>query len=241
MAGLIPLAVLFALVDVAAQPVVPVAEPDAILARAIRAAGGEERLRRATVLKWRGWAMVHVGEHPIRLEGRWIVEPPDRAVVETWETDKGKASTRRLILLGSEGWTERRGQRAPMPQAMLANERDQFDLYALMRLLPLRDTGVRLTATGPRSLRVEREGRPAVDMRFDGTGFLDRIRTEVRDPASQRTVEEVVTFEGVVEAGGVRWPLRLHITQDGEPYFDLELTDFGIGSSEELLREAQPR
>ena len=51
----------------------------------------------------------------------------------------------------------------------------------------------------------------------------------------------MITFEGVVESGGVRWPLRLHITQDGEPYFDLELTEFGIGTPAELEREARPK
>jgi hypothetical protein len=219
----------------------PSPDPTAILDRAIKAAGGEERLRRATVLRWRGHAFVHAGDRRIEIEGRWILEPPDRAVAETWEVGKGKNTTRRLIVLGSEGWMERAGERTPMPPAMLASERGQFYLYSVMRLLPLRDAGVRLTATGPRSLRVEREGRPAVEMTFDGTGFLDRMRTQVADPVSGRPAVEVITFEGVVEGGGVRWPRRMSITRDGEPYFDLELTELSIGTSEELAREARPR
>jgi len=220
---------------------VPAADPAAILDRAIKAAGGEAALRRASVLKWRGRAAVHAGERRITLEGRWIVEPPDRAVVATWETDRGEASTRRLILLGSEGWMERGGERTPMTPEVVANERDQFYLYSVMRLLPLREPGVRLSATGPRSLRVEREGRPTVEMIFDGSGRLDRMRTQVLDPASGRRVSEEITLEGAIAAGGVQWPLRLFITQDGTPFFDLELTELAIGSSEELLREARPR
>lgn len=216
----------------------PSPDPAVILERAIKAMGGEPALRRATVLKWRGRAMVHAGESVFRLEGRWIVEPPDRAVVSTWEVDKGESSTRRLVLLGSAGWTERDGTRTPMPAQVLANERVQFYLYSVMRLLPLREPGVRLTATGPRSLRVERDGRPPVEVTFDGDGWIDRLRTQVPDPESGREVEEVITFEGAITAGGVHWPLRLAISREGAPFFDLELTDFGIGTAAELEKEA---
>ena len=218
----------------------PMASPDpsAILDRAIKAAGGEERLRHAAVLKWRGRAVIHAGEQPVRLEGRWIVEPPDRAVVATWETAKGESSTRRLILLGSEGWMERGGTRTPMPAAILANERDQFYLYSLMRLLPLRDAGSRPTATGPRSLRVEREGRPTVEMIFDLSGRLDRMKARIANPGSGDPIAEEITLEGAVTGGGIAWPLRFFVTQDGAPFFDLELTEFGVGTSEELTREA---
>ncbi len=237
---MIALAALLALCDVAAAPsVVPSADPTALLDRAIKAAGGEAALRRATVLKWRGRAFVYPGDRRIEIEGQWIVEPPDRAVVVTWEKDKRKESTRRLILLGSEGWMERAGERTPMPPEMLASERDQFDLYSVMRLLPLREPGVRLSAMGPRSLRVERDGRPDVELTFDGSGSLDRLRVELHDPVSDRKVVEKITFTGLLEAGGVRWPRRMSITRDSAAFFDLELTEFAIGSSAELSREAQ--
>jgi hypothetical protein len=236
---LAPLAACVALLNAAPSGTMPAADPAALLDRAIKAAGGEEALRRATVLKWRGRAFVYAGDRRIELEGSWIVEPPDRAVVATWETDKGKESTRRLILLGSEGWMDRAGERTPMPSEMLASERDQFYLYSVMRLLPLREPGVRLTAPGPRSLRVESAGRPDVELTFDGSGSLDRMRAEIHDPVSNRKVVEKITFEGLLQAGGVRWPRRISITRDGAPFFDLELTEFSIGSSAELSREAQ--
>lgn len=211
----------------------------ALVDRAIKAAGGEEALRRAAVLEWRGRAMVHADEQVLRLEGRWIVEPPDRAVVVTWEADKGPSTARRLVLLGAEGALERDGARTPMPAAMLANERDQFYLYSLLRLVPLKDPGVTLTLTGPRSVRVEREGRPTVEMTFDGAGGLDSLKAEVHDPRSAGTLAETVTFEGLVQARGVRWPLRISVAQGGAPLFDLELLDFRIATAADLEREAR--
>ena len=129
-----------------------------ILGKAIAAAGGEQALAAATVLKWSGKAVIHAGGRRIEIEGRWIVEPPDRAVVATWEVDKGESSTRRLIVNGAEGLMERGGQRMPMPADVLAHERDQFYLYSVMRLLPLREPGVQLSVLDPRGLLVKPPG-----------------------------------------------------------------------------------
>ena len=219
----------------------PSPPPDAktLVDRAIKARGGEEALKRATVLEWRGRGLLHADERTIPIEGRWIVEPPDRAVVATWETGKGPSSTRRLILLGSEGFLERDGVRTPMPPEVLAGERDRFYLYALMRALPLRDPGTRVTATGPRTLRVEREGRPTVDMFFDGTGWLDRLRAEWRDPAAGKAAVEEWTFAGEVAAKGIRWPRRVNVSRDGAPIVDLDIEELRVGTAADLTREAQ--
>jgi len=86
---------------------------------------------------------VHTSDRRIELEGRWIVEPPDRAVIVTWEKGK-EAAARRAIVRGTEGFTEHGAVRTPMPLGEVARERDRLYLYSLMRLLPLRDPGVRL-------------------------------------------------------------------------------------------------
>jgi hypothetical protein len=214
---------------------------EALVERAIKAAGGEAALRRAAVLEWRGRATVHTGEQPLRLEGRWMVEPPERAVVTTWEADQGPSSARRLVLLGTEGFLERDGARTPMPEPMLASERDQFYLYSLIRLVPLKDPGVTLTLTGPRSVRVERAGRPTVEMTFDGAGGLDRLKADVHDPHSAGTLAETVTFEGLVEARGVRWPYRMAVALGGAPFLDLELTALAVRAPRDLETELARR
>ena len=226
-----------------APSVSPSPPPDAktLADLAIKARGGEEALRNATVLAWRARGVLHGEERPIPIEGRWIVEPPDRAVVATWETGKGPSTTRRLVLLGSQGFLERDGARTPMAPEVLAGERDRFYLYSLMLALPLRDPGTRLTATGPRTLRVERDGRPAVDLFFDRTGWLDRLRAEWRDPAAGTATVEEWTFAGEVGAKGVRWPRRVNVSRDGAPVVDLEILELGIGTAAQLEREASPK
>ena len=99
----------------------------------------------------------------------------------------------------------------------------------------------RLTATGPRTLRVEREGRPTVDLFFDGTGWLDRLRAEWRDPATGAAAVEQWTFAGEVAAKGVRWPRRVNVSRDGVPVVDLDIFEFGIATAADLERDARPK
>ena len=217
----------------------PAPDAKAIVERAIKARGGEEALKRATVLEWRGRATSYADkEGPVAIVGRWIVEPPDRGVVVTSEAGKGRDSTRRLVVLGSEGWTEEGGERKALPPDILASERDQFYFASLLRVLPLRDPDVKLTATGPRSLRVEKEGRPTVDMVFDGTGWLDTIRARVADPDGE-TVAEEITFTGEVVARGIRWPRRINVSRNGAPFVDLEIEEFRVATPADLTREAE--
>lgn len=207
-----------------------------MLDRAIVAAGGEKALAAATVLKWSAKATIHTSRGPLHIEGRWIVEPPDRAVVTTWETGTQSSSVRRMLLDVSRGWMERNGEKTAMPAATLANERDQFYLYSVMRLLPLRDPDVELSVIGPGSLLVRHTRRPDVEAFFDESGRLIRLRTHVSHPADNSDIVQEVTLAGTISSAGVQWPRTITIVQDGKPFFDMDLFEFALGTSDELTK-----
>jgi hypothetical protein len=220
--------------------------PEAIVERAIERAGGRAALERARALVWEGNASVHVRGRTVDLRGRWAVQPPDSAVVATYERSRGPASVRRLILSGTRGWLERDGQLTPMPPTVLANERDQFYLYNVMRLVPLRAPGVQLGVAAPDSLgqrgvRVTQAGRPDVDIYVDSTGRLAHLRTRVPDAMSGNPAVEDVWLAGTVEADGVRWPRSIRLTLDGAPYFELEIRTLRVTARLEDALLAGPR
>lgn len=206
------------------------ADAQALLARALEAAGGVEALRRARILEWRGRATVYAGARQIRLAGHWITEPPERATVATWEIEKGEGSMRRLILDGNQGSMERDGKTMPMPPAMLANEREQFYLYGVVKLLLLTDPAVRLSSVRVdgevRGLAVTQPGRNDVQIFFDRAGRPTRLTTTVLDPATGTRVAEEMQFEGLIESAGVKWPRRILIRQSGALFFEVEITEF---------------
>jgi hypothetical protein len=205
--------------------------PRALLARAMAAAGGAEKLARYPAFVWHGKAVVHAGEREIRLQGTWKLQPPDVSIVETYEVERGPSSLRKMILTADGGWGERDGARQPLPADMVTHERDQFYLYYVMRLAPLQSPPFELStlpgeAAGAAGLKVKAPGRPDVDLFFDAAGSLTRLRTRIRKPGATEEVLEELRFDGFVEGEGIRWPRAIRITWDGKPYFDLELTDF---------------
>jgi hypothetical protein len=202
-----------------------------ILAKAIEASGGADALKRARVLNWRGRATIYAGERQIRVEGRWVVEPPDRATVTTWEVEKGESSARRLIVDGSTGSMERDGKSMPMPAEILANERDQFYLYSVLKLVPLLDEGVKLTAVrddGSPGITVVRSGRPDVTIYFDASWRPTRLQTTVLDPTTKERVAEELQFDGTIDGAGMRWPRRIRILQKGKLFVEMEILELSI-------------
>jgi uncharacterized membrane protein len=207
------------------------ANANAILAKAIEASGGAEALKRARVLNWRGRETIYGVGRQTHIDGRWTVEPPDRASVTTWEVDKGESSARRMIIDGASGSMERSGKSMPMPPEMLANERDQFYLYSVLKLTPLLDPDVKLMAItehGAPGLNVVRPGRPNVSILFDASGRPTRLRTSVLDPATKQPVAEELQFQGTVESEGIRWPRQIRILQAGKLFFELEISEFTV-------------
>ena len=203
---------------------------DSLVRRAIEAAGGRANLERAPALQWQGRAAIHLPGRDITIFGTWSVQPPDSAVVATYDSVQGPRSTRRLILAGTRGWMQRDTTLSPMPGAVLTEERHQFYLYSLLRLLPLQSPGVKLTrvvddSAGNAGLIVESPGRLQVTMYFDRNARVVRLRTTFA--ADSGSVErQDIRFEGTIESNGVRWFRKMMINRNRQPYFDMEVRTF---------------
>jgi hypothetical protein len=220
---------LLLLATAAAAPAADDARP--LVERALREMGGARRVQKYAALTWRGRATVHLPDRPLELQGQWRLVPPDRARVETQDLKGTSASLRRMIVDGERGWGEVQGHPSPLPPELVAHERDQFYLYHLMRLAPLLSPEFTLTSLGRgadslRGVRVARAGRPEVSLFFDDVPRLVRLESRVTDPRREKEVQQVVKLSGVVEAAGLRWPRKIELTWDGNPYFDVEVLEF---------------
>jgi hypothetical protein len=204
--------------------------PARLLAEAIFATGGDTALSALTTVEWSGSATVHAPGHDIDILGTWRLAPPDTASVTTWLAAEDSSKSRTMVVAGPDGWLSRDGKRDPMPADQLAEERHQYYLYSLLRLLPLRDSAVTLSAlpadsTGGPGILVHREGRLDVALYFGADQRASRIRTRFASlPGSPSDAEEV-RLEGNAEIAGVHWFRQLHILRNGAPYFDLVVID----------------
>jgi len=208
-------------------------DPHTILDNAILQAGGAEALSAARALAWDGDATVFAGGRTVNIAGRWQVQPPDTAIVATYDTTRGPSTTRSLVIAAPRGWMVRNDSFTTLPDPFIASERDAFFLYDVIRLVSLRDSSVRLSSIsadslGQRGFRAEQPGRPAVELFVDSTGRLSHVRLTVADPGGGPPVRQDAWLEGELASGGIRWPQRLRLTMNGAPYFDLRLRDLRV-------------
>lgn len=208
-------------------------DPDTMLGNAIRQAGGVMALSAASALTWDGDATVFAGGRTINITGHWQVQPPDTAIVATYDTTQGPSTMRSMVIAAPRGWVVRNDSFTSLPEAVIANERDEFYLYDVIRLVPLRDRVVRLSRSpadslGQRGFRAEQPGRPAVDLFVDSTGRLSHVRLTVADPGGGPPIRQDAWLDGELAAGGMRWPLRLRLTMNGAPYFELRMRDLKV-------------
>jgi hypothetical protein len=198
----------------------------AVVDRAIAYAGGAALLAKNRALEWDGAATIHIPGRTIEIAGTWRVQPPDRAVVSTYEVAKGPSTARTLILSGSRGWLQQAAV-TPMPPDVYAEERHQFYLYALLRALPLR--GAELTVEALPStalgsvLRVRAPTRPDVTLTVNAEGQIVHMRTVFATVGGREQAAQELTLSGQLESGGLRWFRQMTITRDGAPYYEMRL------------------
>lgn len=198
--------------------------------KAIAWAGGRPALERAQVLAWTGEAVVQTGGQSLALGVDTTVRPFDYAHGISWPKAQGQAASRELLIEDGQGVVVRQGISSPMPDTMRRHETQQYAVYGLMRLLPLLEPGVTLTALGASEglswIEVSHPDAPVARMGFEASGRLARLVNTVVSPGGGGDIAQEFTFAGEISSGGVRWPRRLTIYQDGAPFFDLTLATF---------------
>ena len=217
----------------AVQEPEPTDRPEQILQRAIDQAGGAEALEAARGFSWDGTAVVAAGGRDVRIAGRWEVQPPDTAVVATYDVTQGAGATRSLVLASPRGWLVSGERFSSLPATMMASERSEFYLYELIRLVALTDTTVKLSSAPPDTvgqigIKVEQPGRPTSFLFMDTCGRLSHVRLEVPSPERGKLEWQDAWLSGVIEAEGVRWPRELRLLVDGKPYFDVLLQSLKV-------------
>ena len=217
----------------AVQEPQPNEPPQQILERAIDQAGGAEALEAARGFAWDGAAVVTAGGRDVRIAGRWEVQPPDTAVVATYDVTQGAGATRSLVLATPRGWLVSGERFSPLPATMMASERSEFYLYELIRLVTLTDSTVTLSpappdTVGQTGIKVSQPGRPTAFLFMDTCGRLSHVRLQVPSPETGKLEWQDAWLTGVIEAEGVRWPRELRLLVDGKPYFDLLLQSLKV-------------
>lgn len=215
-----------------------------VLDAAIDAAGGAAALGKVKELNWTSTGTAQVGGKATEVEMQTIVRPFTYARTTSWPKADAKA-VRMIQVEYGKAWAVARQSWDPMPEAQSEHEVQQYALYGAMLLTSLKDPAAKVQETAPgkdgtRNLHVERPGAPPMDLRFDASAKLIRAANNVRDPAGGAApIAQVAEFSGEIESNGVKWPKRITIKQNDQPYLDMEISKFEARASNSITAMPQ--
>lgn len=203
-----------------------------VLDAAIEAAGGQAALNQIKEIEWTGKATVQAEGKTTNINVATVLRPATNWSRSTsWTDAEGPKKARTIQTEQGKGWTVNGVVWMPMPEAQAIHENQQFGLYKLMLLTPLKEAGVKVEEApageaGTRTITTQLQGGAPASLTFDAAGKLIGAQLTVRDAAGAADIKEVVKFSGEVVSNGVKWPKTISISQNGAPYFDLEIATF---------------
>ena len=202
-----------------------------VLDAAIEAAGGEAALGKVKELDWSGTATVTAEGKTTEIELQTIVRPLTYARTTSWPKAEGEKAARTLQVEFGHAWTVNRVTWTPMKEAEAEHENQQYALYGLMLLTPLKDGSATVKeapvgSDGTRAIQVTHPKAAPTELEFDASGKLVRAGFTVRNPKGGADIVQIVKFSGEIVSNGVKWPKRITIEQNGAPYFDLTIASF---------------
>jgi hypothetical protein len=189
----------------------------AIVAKAIRAAGGKDRLTRYRAETWKETAVYHGDGGDDRYEASYSAEWPDRFKVEIGDFT--------MVLTGDTGWVKAQGNRRRMTREEIEEHAEGVYSLWVLSLLPLESEGFKLSVLGEakvggratEGVRVSHEGHYDVNLYFDReTHLLAMSETRFKEANSGRDVKQEMVFSGYKDVSGIKSPTRVSITRNGK-------------------------
>jgi hypothetical protein len=217
-----------------AGPVSAQETPQALIERAIRAHGGQERLAKARADRVKMKGTLAVGTARVPFVSTTTVQMPGqfKSVVEM--TVSGKAHTIVHLVNGDSSAVTLDGKNQPLTPATRAQVRQTLDLDHAMRLVPLlRAPAYRLSMLPEMTLssrptagvRVMVGGQRELRLYFDrATAFLVKSEYEVGG-ADGKKVRHEAFYGDYRDTEGYRRPGKIVAFRDGARVMDAELVE----------------
>jgi outer membrane lipoprotein-sorting protein len=210
-------------------------DPNAVLDKAIKAAGGEEKLKKLDAMTWKSKASITFNGDSNPMTFQATVQGLDRYRTE-FEGEFGGNSVKGLVVLnGNKGWRRFGEEKMDMDDDAVANEKRRIYLQVIPnKLVILKDKGYKLEAADEQKVG----DKPAAGIKVTGPDGKDfTIYFDKESGLPVRVVAKVVGFDNqeyteettrkdFKDVDGIKIAMKSESKRDGEDFFKSEITEF---------------
>jgi hypothetical protein len=221
----------------------------AVLDKAIKALGGEEKLAKVKAASWKTKGTLTLMGNDNDVTSLTTVQGLDHFRQE-FEGDFGGTQVKGVtVLAGDKGWRKFGENVAALDKAALDNlKRTVYLSVAPVTVLPLKSKGFKVEPAPDEKV----DGKPAAGVKATGPdGKEFRLYFDKDSGLPVRLVAKVLGFMGeeftlettfgdYKEVGGIKKATRIKSTRDGEKYQEYQVTDFKALDKADAKAFAEP-
>jgi hypothetical protein len=213
------------------------AELKALVDKAIKVTGGEEKLAKYKAATWKAKGTFHGMGMAIPFTGDWAVQWPDQfRVAIVIEIDNMKF-TFATVLSGDKGWRKLQDDVQELDKEQLADQKEERHAAYLTTLLPLKSKDVTLSSLGESKvndkpalgIKVAQKGYRDVNLFFDkASHLLVKTESRVKDDMTGQEVNQEAFYSDYKEAEGIKHPTKVVLKREGKVFVEAESSEYKV-------------
>jgi outer membrane lipoprotein-sorting protein len=213
----------------------------AVIEKAIKAAGGEEKLAKAKAFTFKMKGKFYGMGEGIDYTGEVAIQLPDKSRVKIdGEIDNKKVTFFTAVTNGDKVWRKMGDGEAEQvtDKDKLAEAKEERYAERVISLLPLvKEKDFKLEPLGEAKVdgkpavgvKVSQKGHRDVNLFFDkDSGFLVKSERTVKDEQTDKELTEERIYSDYKESGGIKRFTKMVMNRDGKKYVEAEISDFEV-------------
>jgi hypothetical protein len=225
-------------------------DANAVLDKAIKALGGEEKLSKVKMATWKTKGTISFGGNDNEVTSQWTVQGLDHVRQEFEGSFGGNTFKGVTVLAGDKGWRDFGGERMEMDKDAVANEKRVVYLTLVpVTILPLKSKEFKVEAIADDSAG----GKPAAGIKATGpdgkefnlyfdkeSGLPVKMVAKVNGFMGDEFTQET-TFSDYQEMAGIKKATKILHKRNGEKFMEFQVSEFKILDDVDAKTFAQPQ
>jgi hypothetical protein len=211
------------------------ADMRALVDKAIKAAGGQAKLKKLAAMTWKAKGTAHVDNRDIELTMEASMQGPDQGRLDISVVECGRTASVGLVLNKDKGWFKAPNRTDVVPKHLLTMLLADYRALRLAQMLtPLKDKACTLSSLGEvkiddrpaLGIKVVRKGYTDVDIFFDKKTHLPvKCQTKVKEDKDGQEVTHDYYFSDAKKTAGVLHFTKVTFKRDDKTFLEVELSD----------------